>query len=319
MLLKGVKMKKSTSINLPKKRSYLKDDLQLMAMISPALILLAIFSYWPMYGVVLAFKKYSVIDGIWGSEWVGLKNIEFFFRSNTLYRIIRNTLCLNFMFIFVGIIMAVAFALLMFEVKKAQHVKLYQTVSILPHFISWVAVSFMVLGLLDHDKGIINILIQNLGGEAVKWYAEAKYWPIILLLVSEWHGVGIGCIIYYAALLSADQELYEAADIDGASKWQKIWYVSIPQLIPIISIRAIMSVGGIFRSDFGLFYNVTRNQGALYETTDVIDTYVYRALMEIGDIGMSASVGLFQSVVCFVVLLTANKVVGKISPENTLF
>lgn len=312
-------MKKNVRSKPPKKKSYLKDDLQLLAMFSPVLILLAIFAYWPMYGLILSFKNYRVTDGIWGSKWVGLKNFEFFFTSNDLFRVLRNTLGLNFLFIFAGLAAAVGFALLMFEVKKARHVKIYQTISILPNFISWVAVSFMVYGLLEYNRGMINHIIRNLGGEGVRFYEEAGWWPMILLIVNLWHSVGMGSIIYYAALLSADQELYEAADIDGASKMQKIWYVSIPQLIPIMTIRTIMSVGNIFRSDFGMFYNVPRNIGALYKTTDVIDTYVYRALMESGNIGMSSAVGMFQSVVCFITLLLTNKIAGKISPENTLF
>ena len=312
-------MKNNVRSKPPKKKSYLKDDIQLLFMISPALILLAIFSYWPMYGLILSFKNYKVTDGIWGSKWVGLKNFEFFFKSNDLFRVLRNTLGLNFMFIFVGLAASVGFALLMFEVKKARHVKIYQTVSILPNFISWVAVSFMVYGLLEFNRGMINHIIRNFGGEGIKFYEEAGWWPMILLVVNLWHSVGMGSIIYYAGLLSSDQELYEAADIDGATKVQKIWYVSIPQLIPIMTIRTIMSVGSIFRSDFGMFYNVPRNIGALYKTTDVIDTYVYRALMELGNIGMSSAVGMFQSVVCFVTLLIANNLAGKISPENTLF
>jgi len=180
-------------------------------------------------------------------------------------------------------------------------------------------VSYMVYGLLENNKGMINRIIQLFGGEGINWYESPGYWPVILLIVSQWHSVGMGSIIYYAALLGTDTDLYEAADIDGASKWQKIWNVSIPQLIPIITIRTIMSVGNIFRSDFGLFYNVTRDIGVLYKTTDVIDTYVYRALMEQGSIGMSSAVGLFQSVVCFITLVITNKIAGKISPENTLF
>lgn len=311
-------MKKKRN-NFTKKKSYFRDDLQLMFMIAPVVVLIAIFSYWPMYGVIIAFKNYRVTDGIWGSKWIGFKNFEFFFKSNDLFRVLRNTLCLNFLFIIVGIVASVFFALMMFEVKKAVQVKVFQTVSILPYFISWVAISFMVYGLLETSKGVLNKIIEALGGNGINWYERPEFWPVILLVVSLWQSVGMGSIIYYAALLGTDTDLYEAADIDGASKWQKTWYVSIPQLIPIITIRTIMSIGGIFRSDFGLFYNVTRNMGTLYETTDVIDTYVYRAMMEQGNMGMSSAVGLFQSVVCFITLLLTNKIAGKISPGNTLF
>lgn len=300
-------------------KSFLRDDISLFAMAIPAIAVVTIFSYLPMYGIVLAFKNYNVTKGIWGSEWVGLKNFEFFFTSNDLFRVLRNTLGLNFMFIISSIACSVTFALLMFEVKKKWEVKTYQTIAILPTFISWVATSYMVYGLLDNKKGLINQLIVSMGGEAIKFYSEAQYWPVILLLVTLWHGVGYGSIIYYAALMGTDTNLFEAAELDGASKIQQVRYISIPQLVPIITLRFIMSIGGIFRSDFGLFYNIPRNIGVLFKTTDVIDTYVYRALMEQGSIGLSSAVGLFQSVVCLITLLIANKIVKAITPENALF
>lgn len=318
-------MKKTTTLETPKKalkskrHSYLRDDLTLLAMAIPAIAIVSIFSYMPMYGIILAFKNYSVKLGINGSPWNGLSNFEFFFKSNDLYRVLRNTLGLNFMFIIVGMIANISFALMMFEVKKAREVKFYQTVAILPTFISWVAASFMIYGLLDNKKGMINQLIMSLGGEAIKFYSKPELWPLILLLVTLWHSVGYGSIIYYACLMGTDNNLFEAAELDGANKLQRIRYVSIPQLIPIVTLKLIMSVGGIFRSDFGLFYNVTRNLGTLYKTTDVIDTYVYRALMEQGSVGLSSAVGLFQSVVCLVCILLTNKIVKTITPENALF
>lgn len=301
------------------KRSFLRDDINLFIMALPAIAVVLVFSYLPMYGIILAFKNYHVQKGIWGSDWVGLKNFEFFFKSNDLFRVLRNTLGLNFLFIISSITCSVCFALMMFEVKKAREVKLYQTISILPTFISWVAVSYMVYGLLDNKKGMINQLIMALGGDAIKFYSEPNWWPVILLLVTLWHGVGYGSIIYYAALMGTDNNLFEAAELDGANKLQRIRYISIPQLVPIVTLRLIMAVGGIFRSDFGLFYNVTRNIGTLYKTTDVIDTYVYRALMEQGSIGLSSAVGLFQSVVCLICILITNKIVKTITPENALF
>ena len=309
-------LKRKTSLA---KKSFLRDDINLFLMAIPAITVVLVFSYLPMYGIVLAFKNYNVQKGIWGSDWVGLKNFAFFFKSNDLYRVLRNTLGLNLLFIFFSISCAVCFALMMFEVKKAREVKFYQTISILPTFISWVATSYMVYGLLDNKKGMVNQLIVSLGGEAIKFYSEPNWWPLILLLVTLWHGVGYGSIIYYAALMGTDTNLFEAAELDGASKLQQIRYVSIPQLVPIVTLRLIMAVGGIFRSDFGLFYNVTRNVGTLYKTTDVIDTYVYRALMEQGSIGLSSAVGLFQSVVCLVCILITNKIVKIITPENALF
>ena len=302
-----------------KKKGRFKDNLQLLSLALPTVILLGVFCYWPMFGVVLAFKDYKVPKGIWGSPWAGLKNFEFFLKSQDAWRVTRNTLGLNLMFIVAGIVCGVIFALIMFEVKKARHVKIYQTVSILPSFLSWVAVGYIVYSLLDPTKGILNQILALFGQEGISWYSEARYWPVILLITKIWQSVGLSSIIYYAALMGVDAELYEAADIDGAGRLQKTWYISLPQIIPIIIIMGILDIGKIFRADFGLFYNVTRDVGALYSTTDVIDTYVFRALMAQGNIGMASAVGLFQSVVCFVTLVSTNAIVSRLSPDNALF
>lgn len=302
-----------------KKRGHRKENFQLFTLALPAVLLLTVFNYWPMFGIVLAFKDYKVPKGIWGSPWVGFKNFQFFLQSQDAFRVIRNTLCLNLMFIVAGIFFGVIFALIMFEVKKKSHVKVYQTVSIIPSFISWVAVGYIVYALLDPTKGLMNQILAMFGKEGIAWYSEPKYWPVILLLSKTWQSVGLGSIIYYAALMGVDNELFEAADIDGAGKLQKTWYVSLPQIIPIIIVMGILEVGKIFRADFGLFYNVTRDVGALYPTTDVIDTYVFRALMQQGNIGMSSAVGLIQSVVCFITLMSTNLIIKKVSPENSLF
>ena len=272
------------------KKGQIKDNVQLLTLAFPTILLLSIFSYWPMFGVVLAFKDYKVPKGILGSPWVGLKNFEFFLKSQDAWRVTRNTIGLNLLFIIVGILCGVVFALIMFEVKKARHVKMYQTTSIIPSFLSWVAVGYIVYALLDPTRGVMNQILEFFGKEGINWYAEPKYWPFILLISKTWQGVGLGSIIYYAALMGVDNELYEAADIDGAGKIQKTWYVSLPQIVPIIIIMGLLEVGKIFRADFGLFYNVTRDVGALYPTTDVIDTYVFRALMNHGNIGMSSAV-----------------------------
>lgn len=301
------------------KKGQIKDNVQLLTLAFPTILLLSIFSYWPMFGVVLAFKDYKVPKGIFGSPWVGLKNFEFFLKSQDAWRVTRNTIGLNLLFIIIGILCGVVFALIMFEVKKARHVKFYQTTSIIPSFLSWVAVGYIVYALLDPTRGVMNQILGFFGKEGINWYAEPKYWPFILLISKTWQGVGLGSIIYYAALMGVDNELYEAADIDGAGKLQKTWYVSLPQIVPIIIIMGLLEVGKIFRADFGLFYNVTRDVGALYPTTDVIDTYVFRALMNQGNIGMSSAVGLIQSVICFVTLMITNFIVKKMSPDNSLF
>lgn len=295
-----------------------KENCELGLLALPAVVLVALFGYLPMFGIVLAFKDYKVPKGIWGSDWCGLKNFEFFLTSKDAPRVIRNTLSLNLLFIFVGILCAVVFALLLYEVKKSYQVKIYQTFAILPVFLSWVAVSYIVYALLEPTKGIFNQLITSMGGDPVQWYSEARYWPLILLVTYVWHAVGLDSIIYYAALMGIDSELFEAAEVDGANKLQRVIHISIPHLVPIVTIMAILAVGKIFRADFGLFYNVTRNVGALYPTTDVMDTYVFRALRN-GSIGMSAASSVIQSVVCCITLLVTNGIVKKVSPENALF
>ena len=298
-----------------------KENLQFGILIFPVVGLLFVFSYLPMFGIVLAFKNYKVTRGIFGSDWMDplFKNFEFFLKSQDAFRVTRNTILLNLLFIVVGTFCAVVFALLMYEVKQAYQVKLYQTLSILPSFLFWVAVSYIVYGLLDTEKGIINQLIRGFGGETISWYTSPGYWPVILVLVKVWHSVGLDCIMYYASLMGIDDELFEAASIDGATKLQRVRYISLPHLVPIVTIMVILQIGKIFRADFGLFYNVTRNVGNLYPTTDVIDTYVFRALMEQGNIGMSSAASLIQSIVCFVTIVATNAIVKKISPENTLF
>lgn len=298
-----------------------KENLELGALTLPVIILLALFSYWPMFGIILAFKNYKIPKGIFGSDWVNpiFKHFEFFLGSQDAFRVTRNTLGLNLLFILAGTLCAVAFAILLYEIKKATYVKVYQTFAIIPTFLSWVAVSYIVYGLLDTEKGLINQIIRLFGGENVPWYTSPTYWPIILTIVYVWHNVGIDCIVYYASLMGIDEELYEAAELDGAGKWQKIRYISIPHLKPIVIMMTILAVGKIFRADFGLFYNVTRNVGQLYPTTDVIDTYVFRALMVKGNFGMSSAAALIQSVVCLITIVATNAIVKKIEPDNALF
>lgn len=310
---------KIKQIKVGKKRKLTGDKVQLFVLAAPAVVLTFMFSYLAYFGLVLAFKNYRPVKGIWGSDWVGLKNFEFLVTSNDLGRIVKNTLLMNGLFIFFGLVASVSFALLMYEVKKAWQVKAFQTVAILPHFLSWVVTSFMVYCLLEHNNGLVNQLLVGLGFDGVEWYMDPVYWPYILVIVSLWHSTGMGSIIYYSALISMDAELLEAAEIDGASKLQRVRHISIPHLIPIITIKTIMSIGNCFRSDFGMFYNVPKNLGRLYPATDVIDTYVYRAMMELNNYGMSAAASFAQSVVCCIVLLLTNKIVSKISPENTLF
>jgi len=304
-----------------RKAGLIKDNLQLFTLALPVIVLMLIFAYWPMFGVIMAFKNFKVPLGILGSPWASpiTKNFDFFIKSVDAFRVTRNTLLLNALFIVVSTICAVAFALIMYEVRKPIHIKTYQTIAIIPSFVSWIAVGYIVYALLDPTKGIVNHMLEFFGAEPVSWYTEYTYWPVILLLAKIWQGVGLGSIIYYAALVGIDSEYFEAAAVDGASRFRQIWNISLPQITPVITIMTILAIGGIFRADFGLFYNVTRNVGSLYPTTDVIDTYVFRALMMQGNVGMASAVSLIQSVICFFTLGIANLIVRRISPDNALF
>ncbi len=296
-----------------------KDNGIFLLMCAPALLAILIFNYLPMFGIVIAFQDYNYRDGLFGSPFVGFEHFKFFFQSQDAWRITRNTIGMNALFIGVGLIFSVGVALLMYEVKKRVFVKTYQTFLMLPNFISWVIVGYMVYSLLDPAHGLVNNVIVALGGEGVAWYSEAKFWPFILTAASVWKKTGIDCIIYYAALLGIDSSYYEAAELDGANRFQILRYISIPFLTPTIIILTILAIGNIFRADFGLFYQLTRNSGELYATTDVIDTYVYRALRSLGDMSMSAAVGLFQSLVGFVLILGTNLAVKKYDPDYSLF
>ena len=314
-------MRENTKINMRVSVGTLKrrDNLTFLSMCLPVILQLLIFCYLPMCGIIIAFQDFNSRDGMFGSKFVGFKHFEFFFKSQDAWRITRNTVGMNLIFIFLGLIFAVVFALMLYEVKRRMFVKTYQTILILPNFISWVIVSYMVYALLNPAQGVVNNLLEQFGQKPIAWYSQSKYWPYILAFSSLWKKVGIDCIIYYAALMGINNEYYEAAELDGATKLQQIRYISIPFLMPIVTILTILAIGGIFRADFGLFYQLSRNSGALYETTDVIDTYVFRALKGSGEIGMSAAIGLFQSVVGFVLILCTNFAVKKINPENSLF
>ena len=303
--------------NLKKNHKFMYN-LELFILCAPVVIYFFVVNYLPMFGTVLAFKNYSYAKGILGSPWVGLENFKFFFLSQDALRITRNTVCYGVAFLVLGILSQVVMALLIFEIHNKLCIKLYQTFMLLPQFISWVIVGYISYIFLNPSLGLINRLLHMLGAETIDFYAYPKYWPVILTIFHLWKSIGMGSIIYYAALLGIDNSLFEAAKIDGAKKLHLILYISLPSLIPVITILAIMSIGSIFRGDFGLFYQVSRDVGLLYPTTDIIDTYIYRSLRT-GDINISAAVGLFQSVVSLVMIVSANKIVGKIEPDNSLF
>jgi len=290
---------------------------ELFFMSLPAMIFLIVFNYLPMYGVLLPFKYTRIGESFWESKWVGFENFKYLF-SNDAFRITRNTVLFNVVFIIVGLIGAVGLALLLYELS-ARFVKLYQTILLFPYFLSWVIASYVFLGLLDMNYGLLNKIIVSLGGQAILWYNEPKYWIFILPIANLWKNVGYSTIIYYTILINIDNELFEAADIDGASKLQKIWAISLPMLKPMIIFMMLMSIGKMVKADFGLFYNLTLDSKALYPVTDVIDTYVYRALRGLGDVGMSSAAGIYQAIVGFILVLLSNALVKKFDPENSLF
>ncbi len=292
----------------------------LYLMMLPGIAYLLINSYLPMFGLVIAFKDINFTKGIWKSDWVGLQNFKFLFQTSDAFIITRNTLLYNIAFILIGLVVAVGFAILLNEVKSKIASRLYQSIIILPFLISMVLVSYLVFSMLSIESGFMNkTVLPGLGIEPISWYNEPKYWPIILTMVQVWKGAGYACIIYLAAIIGIDPEYYEAAKLDGASKWQQIRKITIPLISPVITMLTLLQIGRIFYSDFGLFYQVPMNAGALFSTTNVIDTYVFRGLLQLGNIGMSSAAGFYQSLVGFMLVMISNFVVRKINKENALF
>ncbi|MBO9609641.1 MAG: sugar ABC transporter permease [Paenibacillaceae bacterium] len=294
-------------------------SIQLFILALPVLLYLLIFAYLPMGGVVVAFKDYRYDKGIFGSDWIGFSNFKFFFKSQDAFMVTFNTISYNLAFIVLGTIVSIFVALLLNEVRNKTAMKFYQTAMFFPHFLSWVVVAFITFAFLSTTNGLLNQLIAAFGSGKIQWYFKPGLWPYIIVLVGIWKSMGVSVLINYAVLVGVDHSYYEAAQLDGASKWQMARFVSLPFLIPINLILFIMAVGHIFHSDFGLFYQVPQNSPILYNTTSVIDTYVFRALMQTSDIGMGAAVGLFQAVVGFVIVICANAIVKKIRSDSSLF
>ena len=297
-----------------------RQFIPLYIMMLPGLAYLFINNYIPMAGIVVAFKKYNVNDGIFGSEWSGMANFDYLFSSNDAGVIIRNTLLYSIAFIIVNNIVGIALAIIISDVLSKRMKRLYQSSVLLPFLISIVVVSYIVFAMLSHENGMMNnSVLPFFGMDSVQWYNDTTWWPLILILVNCWKGVGYGTLIYMAGIAGIDKSFYEAAELDGASKWRQIWSITLPCLIPSIVTLLLMSIGRIFYSDFGLFYQVPQNSGSLFPVTNTIDTYVYRALISAGGIGRSAAAGVFQSVVGFVLVMLSNWVVRKISSDNAIF
>ncbi|NLM78031.1 MAG: sugar ABC transporter permease [Ruminococcaceae bacterium] len=301
-----------------KKGMFLRN-FELLLLCMPALICYFLFSYLPMFGLLMAFKDYKLAQGIWGSKWIGLKNFEFLFKSVELSRIIRNTVTYSLTFIVVGLVLNVIIALLLNEIASHRRaIKYYQTTMIFPNFLSWVIVGYITYAVFNPSLGLFNQVREAIGLERIDVYMEASHWPGILIFVNMWKSIGMGSMFYFAALIGIDESLYEAAKIDGASRLQQIYHISIPGLVPLMTIMSILAMGSVFRGDFGLFYQIPRDVSLLYETTDIIDTYVFRGLQN-SNYGMASAVGFVQSVIGLLLITITNAIVKRISPENSMF
>ena len=311
---------KKAEVKKGKKKNALKDYWPLYLMMLPALLYLLINNYIPMAGMVIAFKKLNFAKGIWASPWAGLKNFKFLFASKDAWIITRNTLLYNVAFILVNMVVGIAIAILITEIRNTKLKKIYQSAILLPFLMSMVILSYIVYALLSAENGLVNNSILPLFHiDPIQWYQKPKYWPAILIIANCWKGVGYGCLIYIASLIGIDPSFYEAARLDGASKWQEITKITLPSLVPTIITLLLLSIGRIFYSDFGLFYQVPMNSGVLFPTTNVIDTYVYRALIEQGNISMSSAAGVYQSLVGFCVVMLSNWIVRKVDKDQALF
>ena len=311
---------KKAEVKKGKKKNVLKEYWPLYLMMLPALLYLLINNYIPMAGMVIAFKKLNFAKGIWASPWAGLKNFKFLFASKDAWIITRNTLLYNVAFILINMVVGIAIAILITEVRNTKLKKIYQSAILLPFLMSMVILSYIVYALLSAENGLVNNSILPLFHiDPIQWYQKPKYWPAILIIANCWKGVGYGCLIYIASLIGIDPSFYEAARLDGASKWQEITKITLPSLVPTIITLLLLSIGRIFYSDFGLFYQVPMNSGVLFPTTNVIDTYVYRTLIEQGNISMSSAAGVYQSLVGFCVVMLSNWIVRKVDKDQALF
>lgn len=295
-------------------------NLPLFMIALPGIVYLLINNYVPMFGVFLAFKNYSLRKGVFGSDWCGLQNFEFLFKTKDAWIMTRNTILYNVAFIVIGTIVAIAIAVMMCELGERKRVKIFQASLLLPNLLSWVVIGFIAYAFLNADTGFINkTILAGLGLNPVSWYSYTVAWPAILIIVNLWKNMGYQSIVYMASISGIDKSIYEAAAIDGATKMQQIFKITLPMLKPTVITLTLMSIGRIFYSDFGLFYQVPQNSGALFNVTQTIDTYVYRGLMELNDVGMSAAAGLYQSLVGFILVLVANAIVRKLDSDNALF
>ncbi|MGM0883195.1 MAG: ABC transporter permease [Bacillota bacterium] len=314
---------RAPSTNVRKKGGVILTELRkhglLYLLTLPGILLIFVFAYLPMGGIVIAFQDFNAIKGITGSEFVGFKNFEFFIQSNEVLFVIFNTLFLNALFILFGTCASVGIAVMFSELGGKWFKRIVQSLVTLPNFLSWTVIAMFVTALLSSDTGMLNKWLAAFGIEPVSFFNEPAIWPAILVLIKIWQGAGFGAIVYLATITGINPDIYESASIDGASRWKKIRYITLPLLKPTVILMMLLAMGGIFYGDFGMIYAIVGRNVLLYPTTDVIDTYVFRALMELNDMGMAAAVGVFQSLVGFILVVAVNQLARKFSPDSALF
>ena len=303
-----------------RRKFFRKEDTALYIMAAPSVIWLAVFCYIPMLGLLIAFQNYNNSAGVWNSPFVGLANFKFLFATTDAFLITRNTVLYNLVFILFNMGLALVLAMILSLLRTQRIAKVIQTIYMLPFFLSYAVINIIVYGFLDKQSGMVNSLMGTLGLPSdTNWYHKLELWPPLLVFVNAWRGVGYQTVLFLAVISGISNDYYEAAMLDGATKFQQARYITLPHLRLIVGISIIMAMASIFRGDFGLFYTVTRNTGLLYPVTDVIDTYVFRGLTKLNNIGMATAAGLFQSVVGLVLVLAVNWIVTKIDAESAMF
>lgn len=288
-------------------------------MLIPFTLMIIVFNYLPMSGLIIAFKNYRFDLGVFGSHWHGLENFRYLFSSGTGWNITKNTVLYNLLNLVTSQGLAIVAAILISELTNRVFKRLTQSVIFLPYFISWVIVGTFVFNIFNYETGLMNNLLAKLGMEKVNVYAMPGIWPVIICVFNAWKWVGYNSIIYIASISGVDAECYEAADIDGANIFQRIWHITLPAIRPTVITMILLQVGRILRGDFEMFYQIVGNNGQLYDATDVIDTYVFRSLLTNANLGMTAAATFYQSVLCFAIIMLVNFIVKKIEPEYALF
>lgn len=288
-------------------------------MIIPAVVVVILMCYIPMTGIVLAFKEFNYADGIFGSPWVGFKNFEYFFQSGKAWTTTRNTILYNIVFLLVNTFLQITCAIFLSEISARKFKRITQSVMFLPYFISWVVVGAFVYNLFNYEFGVVNTLLKSLGAQPADVYATKAAWPFILVAASAFKSLGYGTVMYLASIVNIDEQYFEAAELDGATMWQKIWYITLPCIRPTIVILFLLAIGTVMKGDFQMFWQVTGNNPMVLDVTDVIDTYVTRSLMTLQEFGMTSAAGLYQSVFSFILVIIANRIVKKVDPDYALF